>query len=327
MHVVELSGKIRAMKMIQQEVTFHEVGIEEQGQRVDNFLMTKLKGVPKSLVYRIVRKGEVRANKKRIKPDYKLKAGDVIRIPPVKLSERPDLPSAKLEQVQALEAAIIFEDDSLMVVNKPAGMAVHGGSGLKFGLIEALRSLRPNDKHLELVHRLDRDTSGLLMIAKKRSVLKALHEQLREKTINKQYLALVRGQWQKSCRNVEAPLQKNTLQSGERMVRVDAEGKPSHTRFRINQRYQQATLIEASPVTGRTHQIRVHTLHAGHPIAGDPKYGDSEFDQLMQQCGLKRLFLHAWQLTFTHPKTEQSMHLEAPLEESLKQVLQRLTAI
>ena len=327
MHVVELSGKILRMKMIQQEVTFHQVTNEEHGQRIDNFLMTKLKGVPKSLVYRIVRKGEVRANKKRIKPDYKLQTGDTIRIPPVKLSERPELPSAKLEQVQALADCILYEDDALMVVNKPAGLAVHGGSGLKFGLIEALRALRPNDKHLELVHRLDRDTSGLLMVAKKRSVLKSLHQQLRDKTVNKQYLALVRGHWQKNCRSVEAPLQKNTLQSGERMVRVDAQGKPSQTRFRIHQRYQQATLVEASPVTGRTHQIRVHTLHAGHPIAGDPKYGDKAFDSAMQQLGLDRLFLHAWQLSFTHPKTERVCHFEAPLDTALEQLLKQLTAV
>ncbi|MGM0481201.1 MAG: 23S rRNA pseudouridine(955/2504/2580) synthase RluC [Pseudomonadota bacterium] len=315
------------MKMIQTQVSFHQVSTEEQGQRIDNFLISKLKGVPKSLVYRIVRKGEVRANKKRVKPDYKLQQGDEIRIPPVKLSERPELPSANLKHVQALEQAIIYEDDALLVVNKPAGMAVHGGSGLKFGLIEALRSLRPQEHQLELVHRLDRDTSGLLMVAKKRSVLKGLHEQLREKTMTKQYLALVRGQWQKSCRNIEAPLLKNTLQSGERLVKVDAAGKPSHTRFRISQRYQQATLVEASPVTGRTHQIRVHALHAGHPIAGDPKYGDNDFDGAMSELGLKRLFLHAWQLKLVHPKTSESMQFEAPLEPSLEQFLKKLTVI
>ncbi|RUO77626.1 23S rRNA pseudouridine(955/2504/2580) synthase RluC [Idiomarina seosinensis] len=315
------------MKMIQTKVTLHQVSDEEQGQRIDNFLMARLKGVPKSLVYRIVRKGEVRANKKRIKPDYKLKLGDEIRIPPVKISERPELPSAKLEQVQALEAAIIYEDDALLVVNKPAGLAVHGGSGLRFGVIEALRSLRPDEKNLELAHRLDRDTSGLLMVAKKRSVLKALHQQLREKTMTKQYLALVRGQWQKTCRNIEAPLLKNTLQSGERMVKVDAEGKPSHTRFRIQQRYQQATLVEASPVTGRTHQIRVHALHAGHPIAGDLKYGDEEFDQQLKKLGLERLFLHAWKLKLMHPKTEQEVFFEAPLEASLEKLLTHLKAI
>lgn len=312
--------------MINTQVSFHHVSDDEQGQRIDNFLMARLKGVPKSLVYRIVRKGEVRVNKKRIKPDYKLQAGDNVRIPPVKVAERPELPSANLEVVKGLEQAIVYEDAGLLIVNKPAGMAVHGGSGLKFGLIEALRALRPKDT-LELVHRLDRDTSGLLMVAKKRSILKELHRQLRDKEVNKQYLALVRGQWQKGCRNVQAPLQKNTLQSGERMVVVEADGKPSHTRFRIHQRYQEATLVEASPVTGRTHQIRVHTLHEGHPIAGDPKYGDKEFDHRMQALGLERLFLHAWQLTFNHPKSGEEMHLEAPLEGSLQQVLDKLTAI
>lgn len=315
------------MNSIQTKVAWHTVSSDEAGQRIDNFLLARLKGVPKSLVYRIVRKGEVRVNKKRVKPDYKLTTDDQVRIPPVKVAERPELPSAKLEQVKALETAIIYEDDALMIVNKPAGMAVHGGSGLKFGLIEALRSLRPKVNNLELVHRLDRDTSGLLMVAKKRSVLKALHRQLREKTMSKQYLALVRGHWQKACRNVEAPLKKNTLQSGERVVRVDADGKPSHTRFRINQRYQQATLVEASPVTGRTHQIRVHALHQGHPIAGDPKYGEQAFDQQLSGFGLNRLFLHAWKLSFQHPITEKQVAFEAPLEDGLQQVLSQLTAI
>jgi 23S rRNA pseudouridine955/2504/2580 synthase len=210
------------MKTIQQEVRWHTVSAEESGQRIDNFLIAQLRGVPKSLVYRIVRKGEVRANKKRIKPDYKLKEGDLIRIPPVKVNERPDLPSANLEQVAALEHAILYEDDALMLINKPSGVAVHGGSGLQFGLIEGLRALRPKEKSLELVHRIDRDTSGLLLVAKKRSVLRSLHEQLRNKEMNKQYLALVRGQWQKRVRSVEAPLKKNTLKSGERIVRVDS---------------------------------------------------------------------------------------------------------
>ena len=281
--------------------------------------------MPKSLVYRIVRNGEVRANKKRIKPDYKLKEGDLIRIPPVKVSERPDLPSANLEQVAALEHAILYEDDALMLINKPSGVAVHGGSGLQFGLIEGLRALRPKEKSLELVHRLDRDTSGLLLVAKKRSVLRNLHEQLRNKEMNKQYLALVRGQWQKRVRSVEAPLKKNTLKSGERIVRVDAEGKASLTRFRIQQRYKEGTLVEASPVTGRTHQIRVHALHAGHPIAKDPKYGDADFDNTMAQVGLKRLFLHAWQLRFLHPVTAKEVAFEAPLDDNLHETLKRLT--
>ncbi|MCA1767746.1 MAG: 23S rRNA pseudouridine(955/2504/2580) synthase RluC [Idiomarina sp.] len=314
------------MKTIQQEVRWHTVSAEESGQRVDNFLIAQLRGVPKSLVYRIVRKGEVRANKKRIKPDYKLKEGDLIRIPPVKVSERPELPSANLEQVAALEHAIIYEDDALMLINKPSGVAVHGGSGLQFGLIEGLRALRPKEKSLELVHRLDRDTSGLLLVAKKRSVLRSLHEQLRNKEMNKQYLALVRGQWQKRVRSVEAPLKKNTLKSGERIVRVDAEGKASLTRFRIQQRYKEGTLVEASPVTGRTHQIRVHALHAGHPIAKDPKYGDTDFDNTMAKLGLNRLFLHAWKLRFLHPVTEKDVAFEAPLDDNLEQTLKQLTA-
>lgn len=314
------------MKTIQQEVSWHTVSDEEAGQRIDNFLMTQLRGVPKSLVYRIVRKGEVRANKKRIKPDYKLQMGDLIRIPPVKINERPELPSAKLEQVAALESAIVYEDDALLLVNKPSGLAVHGGSGLQFGLIEGLRALRPKEKSLELVHRLDRDTSGLLLVAKKRSVLRHLHEQLREKSVTKQYLALVRGQWQKRVRSVEAPLKKNTLKSGERIVRVDADGKASLTRFRIQQRYKEGTLVEASPVTGRTHQIRVHALHAGHPIAQDPKYGDEAFDTAMSERGLSRLFLHAWKLRFCHPVTQKDVAFEAPLDDILERTLQRLTA-
>ncbi|RUO73049.1 23S rRNA pseudouridine(955/2504/2580) synthase RluC [Idiomarina ramblicola] len=313
------------MKTIQQEVRWHTVSTEESGQRIDNFLIAQLRGVPKSLVYRIVRKGEVRANKKRIKPDYKLKEGDLIRIPPVKVSERPELPSANLEQVAALEHAIVYEDDALILINKPSGVAVHGGSGLQFGLIEGLRALRPKEKSLELVHRLDRDTSGLLLVAKKRSVLRSLHEQLRNKEMNKQYLALVRGQWQKRVRSVEAPLKKNTLKSGERIVRVDAEGKASLTRFRIQQRYKEGTLVEASPVTGRTHQIRVHALHAGHPIAKDPKYGDTDFDHAMAETGLNRLFLHAWKLRFLHPITEKDVAFEAPLDDNLQQTLKQLT--
>lgn len=313
------------MKSIQQKVRWHTVLNDESGQRLDNFLIAQLNKVPKSLVYRIIRKGEVRVNKKRAKPDYKINSGDLIRIPPVKVAEKAPLPSAKLDKIAQLETHILYEDASLIVVNKPSGLAVHGGSGLNFGLIEGLRALRPNDKNLELVHRIDRDTSGILLVAKKRSVLKLLHEQLRNKEMNKQYLAFVRGQWQKRVRLVEAPLQKNTLQSGERVVRVSAEGKPSQTRFRIYQRYAEGTLIEASPLTGRTHQIRVHCLHAGHPIAKDPKYGDNDFDELMDNKGLTRLFLHAWKLAFKHPETEKSVQFEAPLDDSLNAALSKLT--
>lgn len=314
-----------AMKPEQQNVRLLTIEAEHEGQRIDNFLRTQLKGVPKSLIYRILRKGEVRVNKKRIKPEYKLLAGDVIRVPPVRVAEREQaLPSARLDKVQALDTAILYEDDALIVLNKPAGTAVHGGSGLSFGVIEGMRALRPEARFLELVHRLDRDTSGILLIAKKRSMLKSLHEQLRDKTMDKHYLALVRGQWQPHQKAVTAPLKKNVLASGERIVRVDKEGKPSETRYRIVRRYREATLVEASPVTGRTHQIRVHSLHAGHPIAGDDKYGDAQFDGKMRELGLERLFLHACRIRFYHPRLEQTMTLEAPLEPGLQRLLDKL---
>lgn len=296
------------------------------GQRIDNFLLARLKGVPKSVIYRVLRKGEVRVNKKRIKPEYKLQQDDVVRIPPLTVAAEGEPVSVKLSMVKNLEQHILFEDNDLIVLNKPSGMAVHGGSGLQFGVIEALRALRPLAKHLELVHRLDRDTSGCLLIAKKRSVLTHLHEQLRNKTVEKKYWALVAGDWDNKVRKVTEPLKKNTLQSGERVVRVDEkEGKPSETRFRILQRYQQGTLVEAFPVTGRTHQIRVHTACTGHPIACDDKYGDNAFTAQMQQIGLNRLFLHAKTLSFMHPMSETTMRVEAPLDPALEQALGKLT--
>lgn len=297
---------------------------EHDGQRIDNFLKTQLKGVPKSLIYRILRKGEVRVNKKRIKPEYKLCAGDVIRVPPVRVAEKNELPSANLGVIQRLESQILFEDEAMIVLNKPSGMAVHGGSGLSFGVIEGLRALRPDARFLELVHRLDRDTSGVLLVAKKRSALRSLHEQLRIKTMRKQYLALVRGKWQAHVKVVNAPLRKNDLQSGERVVRVSADGKPSETRFRIVRQFAEATLVECSPITGRTHQIRVHTLHAGHPIACDDKYGEAAFDEKMRSQGLKRLFLHAWKLSFIHPADGREMQMEAPLAPELDGFLEKL---
>lgn len=298
------------------------IAADEAGQRIDNFLRNQLKGVPKSMIYRIVRKGEVRVNKKRIKPEYKLQSGDEVRIPPVRIAERDEAPvSAKLDKVAALNDCIIFEDDYLLVLNKPSGTAVHGGSGLSFGVIEGLRALRPEARFLELVHRLDRETSGVLLVAKKRSALRALHEQLRMKAMQKDYLALVRGQWQSHCKVVQAPLLKNILQSGERIVRVNAEGKPSETRFKVEERFENATLVKASPVTGRTHQIRVHTLHAGHPIAFDDRYGDREFDSELKGTGLDRLFLHAAALRFEHPNTGEIMRVEAPLDKKLRHCL------
>lgn len=301
------------------------ISSEHDGQRIDNFLRTQLKGVPKSLIYRILRKGEVRINKKRVKPEYKLVTGDILRIPPVRTASR-EMPefSIKLDKVAQLNDAILHEDEAILILNKPSGTAVHGGSGLSFGVIEGLRALRPDARFLELVHRLDRDTSGVLLVAKKRSALRSLHEQLREKGMQKDYLALVRGNWPSHIKSVKAPLLKNILQSGERIVRVNAEGKPSETRFKVEERFEFATLVKASPITGRTHQIRVHTLHAGHPIAYDDRYGVTEFDQQLAFSGLKRLFLHAAALTFTHPVTEETLRVEAPMDPMLHNCLQAL---
>lgn len=310
------------MNMNTPSVQIVAISAEEAGQRIDNFLRTQLKGVPKSMIYRILRKGEVRVNKKRIKPEYKLQAGDEVRIPPVRVAEREEAAvSPKLERVASLTAAILYEDEYILVLNKPSGTAVHGGSGLSFGVIEGLRALRPEARFLELVHRLDRDTSGVLLVAKKRSALRSLHEQLREKGMQKDYLALVRGQWPSHVKAVQAPLLKNILQSGERIVRVSSEGKPSETRFKVEERYAFATLVKASPITGRTHQIRVHTLHAGHPIAFDDRYGEREFDKQLSATGLRRLFLHAAALSFMHPHSGDRMRIEAPLDDELKQCL------
>ncbi|MEA1064812.1 23S rRNA pseudouridine(955/2504/2580) synthase RluC [Erwinia sp. HR93] len=313
------------MKITTPSVKIVAVSADEAGQRIDNFLRTRLKGVPKSMIYRILRKGEVRVNKKRVKPEYKLLAGDEVRIPPVRVAEREEEAlSPHLDKVAALNDAIIYEDDHILVLNKPSGTAVHGGSGLSFGVIEGLRALRPEARFLELVHRLDRDTSGVLLVAKKRSALRSLHEQLRDKNMQKDYLALVRGQWQSHVKAVQAPLLKNILQSGERIVRVNSEGKPSETRFKIEERYAFATLIRCSPITGRTHQIRVHTLHAGHPIAFDDRYGDRAFDSQLAGTGLNRLFLHAAALRFAHPKTGETLRIEAPMDATLAHCLKAL---
>ncbi|HGM9990890.1 TPA: 23S rRNA pseudouridine(955/2504/2580) synthase RluC [Proteus mirabilis] len=307
------------------QVQFVTIDGDEAGQRIDNFLLARLKGVPKSMIYRIIRKGEVRVNKGRIKPEYKLAAGDSIRIPSVRVAEKEEhAVSPKLEKVSALAECILYEDEHVMLINKPSGTAVHGGSGLSFGVIEGLRALRPEARFLELVHRLDRDTSGVLLIAKKRSALRSLHEQLRLKQMQKDYLALVRGQWQSHTKVVQAPLLKNILQSGERVVKVSSEGKPSETRFKVEERFEFATLVKASPVTGRTHQIRVHTLHAGHPIAFDDRYGDRDFDTQLASTKLNRLFLHASSLTFIHPSTGEKMRIEAPMDKTLRYCLQVL---
>ena len=301
-----------------------EVAPEFAGQRIDNFLITYLKGVPKTLIYRILRKGEVRVNKGRIKPEYKLQAGDVVRVPPVRVPERDEPVPVAQGLLQRLEAAIVHEDKGLIVLNKPAGIAVHGGSGLSFGVIEAFRQLRPDAKELELVHRLDRDTSGLLMIAKKRSMLRHLHEQLRGDGVDKRYMALVRGNWPTVQKQVRAPLLKSNLRSGERMVEVNEEGKEALTLFKVLRRFGDfATMVEARPITGRTHQIRVHALHAGHCIAGDPKYGDEDFSREIRDLGGKRLFLHAYALTVPLPDGGE-LKLEAPVDEMWAKTVERL---
>jgi 23S rRNA pseudouridine955/2504/2580 synthase len=305
-------------------VQLGEVAPELAGQRIDNFLITYLKGVPKTLIYRILRKGEVRVNKGRIKPEYKLQAGDIVRVPPVRVPERDEPVPVAQGLLQRLEAAIVHEDKGLIILNKPAGIAVHGGSGLSFGVIEAFRQLRPDAKELELVHRLDRDTSGLLMIAKKRSMLRHLHEQLRGDGVDKRYMALVRGNWPTSQKQVRAPLLKSNLRSGERMVEVNDEGKEALTLFKVLRRFGDfATMVEARPITGRTHQIRVHALHAGHCIAGDSKYGDEDFTREIRDLGGKRLFLHAYALTVPLPDGGE-LKVEAPVDDMWAKTVERL---
>ncbi|MEZ8696937.1 23S rRNA pseudouridine(955/2504/2580) synthase RluC [Vibrio lentus] len=308
------------MSEIRTQVQFVDIDEDMAGQRIDNFLRNQLKNIPKSMIYRIVRKGEVRVNKKRIKAEYKLKAGDLVRIPPVTIEEKTEdsVPSTKLNKVSELEQCIIYEDDHMLILNKPSGTAVHGGSGLKFGAIEALRALRPDARFLELVHRIDRDTSGILLIAKKRSALRHLQAQFREKTVQKYYFALVMGEWKNSCKVVNAPLLKNEVNS---IVRVNPNGKASETRFRVLEKFQDATLVQASPITGRTHQIRVHAQYTGHPIAWDDRYGDRRFDAYTGKVGLNRLFLHAANIKFTHPGSEEKMDISAPMEARLEKVL------
>ncbi|PSF05395.1 23S rRNA pseudouridine(955/2504/2580) synthase RluC [Marinobacter fuscus] len=295
------------------------------GQRLDNFLLARLRGVPKSIVYRIVRKGEVRVNKGRVKPDARLSSGDVVRIPPVVQKARAEqpVPGARVQQV--VEAAVVFENDDMLVVNKPSGIAVHGGSGLSFGLIEVLRSARPDARFLELVHRLDRDTSGLVMVAKKRSALRFLQDELRNKRIRKYYHALVAGSWSDKVRRVAEPLLRYEMPNGERRVRVSEEGKESLTLFSCLQAFHGYSLVEASPVTGRTHQIRVHSAWAGHPIAGDDKYMDDASQKAFRAIGGQRLMLHARALEFCLPGSGDSLRLEAPYDEPFAKVLEELS--
>lgn len=266
---------------------------DEAGQRIDNFLLRHLKGVPKTRIYRALRKGEVRVNKGRIKPEYRLAPGDEVRIPPIRVSapKAPLVPGKRLQSL--LNERILVENSRYLVINKPSGLPVHGGSQVSAGLIESLRVIRPDCSFLELVHRLDKETSGCLIIAKKRSLLRELHQLLTLRKVRKQYLALVKGNWKGARFEVEAPLLKNVLSSGERIVCVKEDGKSAKTVFMPLAHFEKASLMSVMPVTGRTHQIRVHAAHVGHPIAGDRKYGDTEFNKLMRTCGLNRLFLHS----------------------------------
>lgn len=308
------------------KVTYVAAGEGDAGQRIDNFLLRILKDAPRSLVYRILRSGEVRVNSGRIGPDYRLIEGDRVRVPPVRINPREPgdaAPSKSLREF--LAAAVIHEDRDLFVVNKPAGVAVHGGSGLSFGVIETLRSVYPEFKELELVHRLDRETSGCLLVAKRRSVLRELHALLRERDMEKRYLTLVCGRWPFGTKTIDLPLKTNLKQGGERMVRVHEDGQSATTTFKPIQHFAKlATLLDVSLGTGRTHQIRVHAAHAGHPVAGDEKYGDRERDALLKPFGLKRMFLHAHSLTFVRAGSPEPFTVSAPLPDELQGVLDQL---
>jgi 23S rRNA pseudouridine955/2504/2580 synthase len=312
-------------------VKWLRVDEESAGQRLDNFLMRQLKGVPKTHVYRIIRSGEVRINKGRAGADTRVESGDEVRLPPVRISEKV---AEKAERpAPGREFPMLWEDDSLMAIDKPAGVAVHGGSGVSFGVIEQMRQARPEAKLLELVHRLDRDTSGILLVAKKRSALKHLQDQFRERETGKTYLALVKGEWPAKLKVIDQPLHKFLLQGkdgedGERRVKVttadDPDGMRSITLVKVAERLPQATLLEVTIKTGRTHQIRVHLASQGHPIAGDDKYGDFEWNKLLQKQGFKRMFLHAWRLQFNHPVSAERVALQAELPPELQQHIEQI---
>ena len=291
---------------------------EEQGQRLDNFLIRRCKGVPKSHIYRILRSGEVRVNSKRVDATYRLCAGDSLRIPPIRIAVWPQ---NEIDEVakQRVDLPIIFEDEAMLVVDKPEGIAVHGGSGVSFGVIEALRRQRPQAKFLELAHRLDRETSGILLVGKKRLALTALHDMFREHGAgaDKRYLVLVKGRWMNNTQHVKLPLHKYLTETGERRVSVDAQGKASHTVFRLLARWPEMSLLEAQLKTGRTHQIRVHLSHLGFPILGDEKYGDFALNKALRPQGLKRMALHAWRMAFRHPLTAAPVECVAPLPEGI----------
>jgi len=302
------------------EVKWLTVDEESAGQRLDNFLIRHLKGVPKTHIYRIIRSGEVRVNKGRASADTRIESGDVVRLPPVRISDKVAEKAAR--PAPGREFPLLLEDDALMAIDKPAGVAVHGGSGVSFGVIEQLRQARPLAKLLELVHRLDRETSGILLVAKKRSALKHLQDQFRERETGKTYLALVQGSWPEKLKVIDSALHKYLLPDGERRVKItsnaDPDGMRSITLVKVAERLVGCTLLEVTIKTGRTHQIRVHLASQGHPIAGDDKYGDFEWNKAVQKQGLKRMFLHAWRLQFTHPATGKRVELKSNLPSELQ---------
>ena len=302
-----------------------EVTAEEAGQRLDNYVRKRLGYIPRSRLYRVIRKGEVRVNGRRAGPETRLKALDRIRLPPVRLLPAPEPGAPAADLLARIRAAVIHEDARLLVLDKPAGVAVHGGSGVSSGVIEALRTLRP-DESLELVHRLDRDTSGCLLVARDTATLRTLHALLREDGFEKRYLALLKGKWELGEKRIDVPLRTDTRVGGERTVRADASGKPSATRFRPVQFFGRvATLVEVILDTGRTHQIRVHAAHAGHPVAGDTKYGDADFNRELRALGLTRMFLHASSVSFAWPQGGE-FSINTPLPGELAAVLERLAA-
>jgi len=312
------------MKDLSKEsATLLEVGEDGAGQRIDNYLLKILKGVPKSHVYRILRSGEVRVNKGRAAADRRLEMGDRVRVPPIRVAEPRDE-----TKVPARDFTVVFEDEAMIVLDKPAGVAVHGGSGVDFGVIEQIRKARPQAKFLELAHRLDRETSGLLMIGKKRSALTKLHDLFRDGGIDKRYLTLVKGHWRDKLRNVRLPLHKYLTAEGERRVRVDPEGKEAHSVMRLKNRWVtpqgEFSLLEVELRTGRTHQIRVHLAHLGYPILGDEKYGDFALNKDLQKAGLKRMFLHAASMRLPHPLNGEKLNLAAPLPPELEKFLKKI---
>ena len=305
-------------------VTWLEIDETAAGQRIDNFLIRHLKGVPKSHLYRILRSGEVRVNSGRVDATCRLEVGDKIRIPPIRLAARPAAEGITLPVIARLKQTVLYEDDALLVIDKPSGLAVHGGSGISRGVIEQLRLERPELKFLELVHRLDKETSGVLLLAKKRSALTALHEQMREGKSDKRYLTLVLGQWKNAKQHVKLPLHKFSTESGEKRVMVREDGQASHTIFALQKSWPGYSLLEAQLKTGRTHQIRVHLSHLDFPIAGDDKYGDFARNKELAKQGLKRMFLHAYSIAFAHPLTGEAMRLVAPLPKELGSFIAKL---